>query len=325
MTPMSALERRYRRLLAWYPAEHRGAHAEEMIGVLLAAARDRQRHPRLSDALDLIRGGLRIRLRLLLAGRLDTRFTDALAVYSVAVPVMWFIGAAMWVAGTNYRMLRSPALSMGIGPLGIEMLYLTLGLVPLLLAWRGRRRQAVLIMLVPALLATLLAYRESGASYITGGSGPSLLLVLEALALAISPGPTRGTQLLSRRAWAVVLVAGLAAAVPYTPQTDVAFQVPNTFGIQITISYGMALVAGAVGAILVGLFVTLPTPIATRFIALLAGPVYLYAVSVPLARASSALISWSAAVVYIPGVTLTALLAILAWLGRRRQLKPTGY
>ncbi|MDR2987557.1 MAG: hypothetical protein LBV34_22235 [Nocardiopsaceae bacterium] len=321
---MSALERRYRRLLAWYPADHRGAHVEEMIGVLLAAASDGQRHPRLSDALDLIRGGLRIRLRLLLAGRLDTRFADALAVYSVAVPVMWFIGAAMWVAGTNYRMLRSPALSMGFGPLGIEMLYVALVLIPVLLAWRGRRRAAVLITLVPAILATLLAYRTSGASYITGGSGPSLLLMLEALALAISPGTRRGVQLLSKRAWVVVFVAGIAAAVPYTPQTDVAFQVPNTFGVQITTSYGMALVPGAVGVILVGLFISLPTPIATRFIALLAAPMYLYAISVPFALASDALISWSLAIVYIPGLALIMMAAVLAWLGRRRQLKPAG-
>ncbi len=63
MSEISPLERRYRRLLAWYPAEHRRAHGEEMIGVLLASASDGQQHPRLADSLDLIRGGLRIRLR----------------------------------------------------------------------------------------------------------------------------------------------------------------------------------------------------------------------------------------------------------------------
>ena len=36
---MSELERRYRRLLVWYPAEYRRDHEEEMLGVLLAAAR----------------------------------------------------------------------------------------------------------------------------------------------------------------------------------------------------------------------------------------------------------------------------------------------
>jgi len=33
-----ALERRYRRLLAWYPADYRRAYGEEMVGVLLASA-----------------------------------------------------------------------------------------------------------------------------------------------------------------------------------------------------------------------------------------------------------------------------------------------
>jgi hypothetical protein len=32
----AALERRYRRLLAWYPAEYRQAHEEEILAVLLA-------------------------------------------------------------------------------------------------------------------------------------------------------------------------------------------------------------------------------------------------------------------------------------------------
>jgi hypothetical protein len=41
MTDISALERRYRRLLAVYPPAHRRVHGEEMVGVLLASARPR--------------------------------------------------------------------------------------------------------------------------------------------------------------------------------------------------------------------------------------------------------------------------------------------
>ena len=48
MSEMSRLERRYRRLLAWYPARHRRTYGEEMIGVLLASAPDGQQHPRLA-------------------------------------------------------------------------------------------------------------------------------------------------------------------------------------------------------------------------------------------------------------------------------------
>ena len=38
----SALERGYRRLLAWYPAEHRSVYGDEMLGVLTDAASGRR-------------------------------------------------------------------------------------------------------------------------------------------------------------------------------------------------------------------------------------------------------------------------------------------
>ena len=59
MTGEAALERRYRRLLAWYPAQHRRTYGEEMVGVLLAAAPDGSSRPGSADAANLIRGGLR--------------------------------------------------------------------------------------------------------------------------------------------------------------------------------------------------------------------------------------------------------------------------
>jgi len=63
MSERGELEHRYRRLLAWYPAGHRRDHEEEMLGVLLAAARGGQRRPALADAVNLIWGALRIRVR----------------------------------------------------------------------------------------------------------------------------------------------------------------------------------------------------------------------------------------------------------------------
>jgi hypothetical protein len=55
---VSALERRYRRLLAWYPAEHRRTYGDEMIGVLLAATPLGRRRPGAMDIADMIRGGI---------------------------------------------------------------------------------------------------------------------------------------------------------------------------------------------------------------------------------------------------------------------------
>ncbi len=62
MIEVDDLERRYRRWLQWYPAAFRREHEEEILGVLLAVARDGQRHPGLMDCLDLMSNGLRLRL-----------------------------------------------------------------------------------------------------------------------------------------------------------------------------------------------------------------------------------------------------------------------
>jgi len=59
-----ALERGYRRLLAWYPRAFRREHQEEMLAVLLAGARPGQQRPSLAEAVNLIISGLGVRLRL---------------------------------------------------------------------------------------------------------------------------------------------------------------------------------------------------------------------------------------------------------------------
>jgi len=63
MTDQEHLERRYRRLLAWYPRAFRDEHGPEILAVLMACARDGQRRPGLAQAADLIRSGLWMRLR----------------------------------------------------------------------------------------------------------------------------------------------------------------------------------------------------------------------------------------------------------------------
>jgi len=63
MTDSADLERRYSRLLAWYPTAFRREHQAEMLGVLLESARDGQRRVGLADMADIIRGGLTLRLR----------------------------------------------------------------------------------------------------------------------------------------------------------------------------------------------------------------------------------------------------------------------
>ncbi|MGC5054822.1 hypothetical protein ACLQ2S_25595 [Micromonospora sp. DT48] len=60
---MSALERRYRHLLRAYPADYRHDRGDEIVGTYLDLADPRRRWPSPADAADLVRGGLRQRLR----------------------------------------------------------------------------------------------------------------------------------------------------------------------------------------------------------------------------------------------------------------------
>ena len=84
---MSELENRYRRLLRWYPVDHRRMHEEEMLGVLLAAGPERTR-PSLRDALDLVRGGVGIRMRRIPPALADAGWRDAAALLSVIAPLI---------------------------------------------------------------------------------------------------------------------------------------------------------------------------------------------------------------------------------------------
>jgi hypothetical protein len=57
------LERRYRRLLAGYPAAFRREYEQEILSVLMAGAEQGQRWPRLAEAADLLRSATFTRLR----------------------------------------------------------------------------------------------------------------------------------------------------------------------------------------------------------------------------------------------------------------------
>ena len=57
------VEAAYRRWLRWYPREFRREHADELLGVLLAETGPDCRGPRPVECLDLVRGGLSMRLR----------------------------------------------------------------------------------------------------------------------------------------------------------------------------------------------------------------------------------------------------------------------
>jgi len=74
---MSPLDRRYRRLLAWYPIGHRREYGSEMLGVLMAGSSPGQRWPRPGEALDVVWSAVRARFGRSGAGRAGSAWYDA--------------------------------------------------------------------------------------------------------------------------------------------------------------------------------------------------------------------------------------------------------
>lgn len=206
---MSTLERRYRRLLACYPRDHRERNGEEMVGVLLAGADDRRR-PGWRETADLLWGAVRMHLRRVVAldGGIDPR--DVLAIVSLLAPVAMLAAATyelhelgIWARngwGSNSWTWVVP--SAELWPLWLAVAVLALvGL---------RRTAAVGAWLGTAgfVLSTFVALHDaSNIRWWTGeDSGWVLLGAVTAIALTWSPGPARGRELVGR--WAVAIMVG---------------------------------------------------------------------------------------------------------------------
>jgi hypothetical protein len=101
MSGSSGLERRYRSLLAWYPPPFRAEQSDEVLGVLMAAARAGQRWPGLMDAVDVIKSALTMRLRPR-PERGNGAWSDGLALFSVIAP-LFLLAAAIAEVALPYR------------------------------------------------------------------------------------------------------------------------------------------------------------------------------------------------------------------------------
>ena len=62
MSDSTQLERRYLRLLAFYPKAFRREHEQEMLSVLIAGAAEGQRRPSLDEAIDLVSNAIFMRM-----------------------------------------------------------------------------------------------------------------------------------------------------------------------------------------------------------------------------------------------------------------------
>jgi hypothetical protein len=212
VTGQCPLEDRYRRLLALYPAEHRSAHEQEMLGVLMAGAHARQRRPGLAEYADLIWGALQIRLRPGRGGPAGPCWRDALAAVSVVLPLLFLL----YFGAHGLLALASPipdhALFAAFIRSDVETLGLWLILAALVLL-RLRRTAAL------SAAGMLIWHASTSAGTPNWGyTGPQPMLIsaalgLEIAALAASSGPRRGLQILTWKHYALTAVVAVTLGV----------------------------------------------------------------------------------------------------------------
>jgi hypothetical protein len=216
------LERSYRRLLACYPAWYRQVHEEEMLAVLLTAAAPGKRRPGIAEAADLLWGALRIRCQPSRTREAEPAWRDALAVLSVILPLILVVSVVVNEARILVLMSGSPLAGQFLpwtleGALGQLAAPLAIGaLVPL--ALRMRRLAALagtgLLILLVVLVSSPPGVLPTGDVILLPAIG------LQTVALAASPGPRRGLQILTWKHAALVVVATVAVwtrVVPVDP------------------------------------------------------------------------------------------------------------
>jgi hypothetical protein len=314
------LERRYQRLLAWYPPRHRAAHGDEMLGVLLAAAPEGQRRPRLAEGANLLWGALLIWLRPRPAEQTAAGWSDALAAFSVAAPLALLLQDLVGMATSGIGIADRGGftyvlISLAFSGLGLAVPFVLLGL----------RRAGGFICAAAALLLVYVAGHAIYSALFTAVIGTSFLAIplfayaTEAGALLGSPGPRRGWRVPGWPGWLVILVAAGAAgvlegAVIRVNSVDSGYdrfvhhQPPPAPWLAV------AVVSGAVLAVLVAA-VASRSALARRLVALFAITAYPWLVSRVWTGPASPVAS--TLVTYIPPLILAAVVVAVARRERR--------
>ncbi|MCO1597125.1 hypothetical protein M8C17_18380 [Micromonospora sp. RHAY321] len=204
---MTDLERRYLRLLSAYPADYRRARGAEIVGTYLDLAAPDRRWPSPADAMDLLRGGLRQRVRA--AGAADlvpgVRLAAVLALLTAA-PL-----AGLWTV----LELRPAQPDFGLPAAGP---FVSLGIV----AWIAWLLAALVQAVTPGrwtryavALAVLVTVALVPAAALTGLPRPPLFVLLPQIGLGLValgapdtvPAPLRAAPLVA------VGVVGLAGPI----------------------------------------------------------------------------------------------------------------
>ncbi len=328
----AVLERRYLRLLRCYPPAHREFHQEEMLGVLLAAARPGQRTPGLGQAVNLAACGLVIRVRRIPGWLAADAGQDALAVVSLITPAVVVILLALgWgaQAANLAPAARVPfwTLLLVLPSPGQWVVAMIAWLAVVLLGLTGSRGAAAAIASISLTIAWPVALTVSvqQSHYLSGGlvlflgptrNVPVFLASLAACSLVFSPGPRRGLAVVGWRR-ASFMIAGLSAGFgfllivqlvhPGAPLGDLAFRLLGVLVIAVAVA--VTRVRGPVGRRVTGLVA--------------AGLLPSLAVTIPLFEDPG---GWDLVplLVILLAAVLVWPVAIVSWLGRVRRASRAG-
>jgi hypothetical protein len=198
-------ERRYRRLLRWYPEDWRREHEEVVLGMLLddadAAGRD---GPATGEAIGLVIGGIAQHTW----RRNDRRRTTATALIVAAVLALLYAVTVTWSPSTAYAGYLGPFSNPTV--LVASALAVAAGLA---LAGRTGAARLLAVASVAELVVLVVAAERSG--WMGPGVGVLALLAPPALSGALPPKGVRGAARDAAAAIGLVLVligAGIAAS-----------------------------------------------------------------------------------------------------------------
>ncbi|WP_444947520.1 hypothetical protein [Micromonospora ureilytica] len=293
------LERRYRRLLAAYPWEHRRVYEDEMLAVLLAGARPGQRRPAVADVRNLVGAGLRARLRVGARGFTEPSWADAATVTGLLVAVVLLALAGKALLD---QLVRAPSLPPAYGsgsPDLADWLQVVGWAGVCAAALAGWRWAAAGLAWVGVLgWAALIAPQTSdNPTYVVDALPQFVLAVVAAAALTVPAPRRRAVALLGvRRLLALMLAPAAIVALLVTnrvtsPTFDYVEQVSFQVFYGIEASSGLVVwlyVAGlAVAALVMVVAVATLTPVVRRRIVVMLLPVVALALVI-----DSALAGW---------------------------------
>ncbi len=212
-------EDRCRRLLRWYPPQHRREHEDEMLAVMLATARPGQRRPSRRETTDIIMGGIRVRLRRTFGRPSAPQWRDAFALTAVLGTILLLAESIGWVSFAAIQLSNGWALAIMVVPI---VAFSTSALAAAVSLWAiATRHRRTAIAATWALAAVILAWTagynliiepETWSANDLTYYPPYLAIVVTAAQTLTTDARHAAETLGRRRILAFIAIAVLAAA-----------------------------------------------------------------------------------------------------------------